>query len=237
MKKYHSLLFLLFISAALMGCFWFSQHRNNQKSSLEVKVDFTATPLFLNDSVVSKLLTQNLEAQLKPLKESLDLNMLETQLKRTPEVQNIEVFKLPQGGLAVELTERKPLFEVTSSKRYFGDAEGVLFTYQSIDTLSLPIFKTDSSSTSLASTAHLIAKLKMDPLLEMELEEISLRNNQYTLELKSFPFEVVLGDSTQLRKKLEKLKIFCAFQTSQDSLNGYDKINLSYENQVIATTF
>jgi hypothetical protein len=82
----------------------------------------------------------------------------------------------------------------------------------------------------------LIAKLKTDPLLEMELKQISLSNNQYTLELKSFPFEVVLGDSTQLIKKLEKLKIFCAFQTSQDSLKGYDKINLSYENQVVATT-
>jgi cell division protein FtsQ len=181
------------------------------------------------------LLTQNLDAQLKLLKESLDLNMLETQLKRTPEVKNIEVFKLPQGRLAVELTERKPIFEVASSKHYFGDAKGILFAYQSIDTLSLPIFKTDSSSTSLASTADLIAKLKMDPLLEIELEEISLKNNQYTLELKSFPFEVGLGDSTELRKKLEKLKIFCAFQTSQDSLNGYDKINLSYENQVVAT--
>jgi len=47
---------------------------------------------------------------------------------------------------------------------------------------------------------------------------------------------VVLGDSTQLAKKLEKLKIFCAFQTAQDSLKGYDKINLSYEKQVVATS-
>jgi hypothetical protein len=54
--------------------------------------------------------------------------------------------------------------------------------------------------------------------------------------LRSFPFQVVLGDSTQLKNKLEKLKIFCAFQTSQDSLIGYDKINLSYKNQVVATT-
>jgi cell division protein FtsQ len=235
MKAYKSVIFLTVMILLLGGLFWFSHYKNSARAVSDFKISFTHSPLLLDSLLVNKLLTQNLDAQLKLLKESLDLNMLETQLKRTPEVKNIEVFKLPQGRLAVELTERKPIFEVASSKHYFCDAKGILFAYQSIDTLSLPIFKTDSSSTSLASTADLIAKLKMDPLLEIELEEISLKNNQYTLELKSFPFEVVLGDSTELRKKLEKLKIFCAFQTSQDSLNGYDKINLSYENQVVAT--
>lgn len=220
----------------LGGGYWFSHLKNKNRAVTKVEIKFTRPSLLLDTLLVNKLLTQNFHQQSKQFKDSLDLNMLETQLKRTPEVQNIEVFKLPQGGLAVELTERKPLFEVTSGKRYFGDAEGVLFTYQSIDTLSLPIFKMDSTSISIAPTADLIAKLKTDPLLEMELKQISLSNNQYTLELKSFPFEVVLGDSTQLIKKLEKLKIFCAFQTSQDSLKGYDKINLSYENQVVATT-
>ena len=236
MKAYKSAIFLTVMFLLLGGAFWFSHHKNSTREVSNIKISFTHPTLLLDSLLVNKLLTQNLDTQSKLLKESLDLNMLETQLKRTPEVQNIEVFKLPQGGLAVELTERKPLFEVTSGKRYFGDAEGVLFAYQSIDTLSLPIFKMDSTSTSIAPAADLIAKLKTDPLLEMELKQISLSNNQYTLELKSFPFEVVLGDSTQLIKKLEKLKIFCAFQTSQDSLKGYDKINLSYENQVVATT-
>ena len=236
MNAYKSIIFLIVMILLLGGVFWFSHYKNSARAVSDLKISFTHSPLLLDSLLVNKLLTQNLDAQSKLLKESLDLNMLETQLKHTPEVQNIEVFKLLQGGLAVELTERKPLFEVTSSERYFGDAEGVLFAYQSIDTLSLPIFKMDSTSTSIVPAADLIAKLKTDPLLEIELKKISLRNNQYTLELKSFPFEVVLGDSTQLIKKLEKLKIFCAFQTSQDSLKGYDKINLSYEYQVVATT-
>jgi hypothetical protein len=72
--------------------------------------------------------------------------------------------------------------------------------------------------------------------LDFELETISLDEIGYTLELRSFPFQVILGDSTQLKHKLEKLRIFCAFQISQDSLKGYDRINLSYDNQVVATT-
>jgi cell division protein FtsQ len=186
--------------------------------------------------LVNKLLTQNLDEQSKQFKDSLDLNMLETQLKRTPEVKNIEVYKLPQGGVSVEVTERKPLFEVAAERRFFGDAEGVLFEYQVIDSLKLPVFEMDSTFTSVIPTAKLITKLRNDPLLDMELETIYLRDNEYTLGLRSFPFEVILGDSTQLKQKIEKLKVFCAFQNSQDSLNGYDKINLSYKNQVVAIT-
>jgi hypothetical protein len=47
---------------------------------------------------------------------------------------------------------------------------------------------------------------------------------------------VILGNTTSLNEKIEKLKIFCAFQNIQDSLSGYQKINLTYTNQVVATT-
>ena len=110
------------------------------------------------------------------------------------------------------------------------------FIDQFIDNLKLPVFETDSTITSVVPTAELITKLRKDPLLDMELKTIYLKNNQYTLGLRSFPFEVILGDSSQLKQKIEKLKVFCAFQNSQDSLKGYDKINLSYKNQVVATT-
>ncbi len=236
MKAYKSVVFLVLMLLLLGGSYWFSHTKNQAKKVTEVEINFTHPSLLLDTLLVNKLLTQNLSKQSKQLKESLDLNMLETQLKRTPEVQNIEVYMLPQGGLSVEVTERKPLFEVASDKRFFGDAEGVLFEYQSIDSLELPVFKMDSTITTIVPTADLITKLRKDPLLDMELKTIYLNNNEYILELKSFPFEVVLGDSTQLQQKIKKLNVFCAFQTSQDSLKGYKKINLSYKNQVVATT-
>ena len=46
-----------------------------------------------------------------------------------------------------------------------------------------------------------------------------------------------LSSGSSKAQKIEKLKIFCAFQNIQDSLRGYKKINLTYSNQVVATTF
>ena len=236
MKRFSSYIFLGCMVVLMVGSYWFSQYKNQARTVSEIEINFTSPALLLAPLLVNKLLTQNLDQQSKKNKESLDLNMLEAQLKRTPEIKNAEVFKLPQGGLSVEVTERKPLFIVESDPPYFGDEEGILFKYKTIDSLSFPVFKKNSIDSSLSLSAALISRLKKDPLLASELEVISLEDNHYTLELRSFPFKVILGDASQLNEKLEKLKVFCAFQLNQDSLKGYDKINLSYDKQVVATT-
>lgn len=235
MKRHSGVIFLMVMFLLVGSSYWFSQLKNRARTLDKFSVEFTHPALLLDTLLVNKLLTQNFKIQSNEDKESLDLNMLETQLKRTQEVQNVEIYQLPQGGLSVAVTERKPLFELESHTRFLGDVEGVLFKYQPIG-LRLPILKIDSINATISSSADLISKLKQDPLLDFELETISLDEIGYTLELRSFPFQVILGDSTQLKHKLEKLRIFCAFQISQDSLKGYDRINLSYDNQVVATT-
>jgi cell division protein FtsQ len=235
MKRHSGVIFLMVMFLLVGSSYWFSQLKNRARTLDKFSVEFTHPALLLDTLLVNKLLTQNFKIQSNEDKESLDLNMLETQLKRTQEVQNVEIYQLPQGGLSVAVTERKPLFELESHTRFLGDVEGVLFKYQPIG-LRLPILKMDSINATISSSADLISKLKQDPLLDFELETISLDEIGYTLELRSFPFQVILGDSTQLKHKLEKLRIFCAFQISQDSLKGYDRINLSYDNQVVATT-
>ena len=236
MINYKSLIFFSLMSLFLVVSFWFSHEKNSQRKNDEIAIYFTDSQLFFDPSLVNKLLTQNPNEQSNELKESLDLNMLETQLNQIPEVKRAEVFRLPKGALAIEITERKPQFIVDTHQRYYSDASGAVFTFRSIDSIALPVFKTDSLELILPTTADLIVKLRKDALLENELETLYLENHEYILDLRSFPFQVVLGDYTQLKNKLEKLKIFCAFQTSQDSLIGYDKINLSYKNQVVATT-
>ena len=235
MKRHSGVIFLMVMFLLVGSSYWFSQLKNRARTLDKFSVEFTHPALLLDTLLVNKLLTQNFKIQSNEDKESLDLNMLETQLKRTQEVQNVEIYQLPQGGLSVAVTERKPLFEFESHTRFLGDVEGVLFKYQPIG-LRLPILKMDSINATISSSADLISKLKQDTLLDFELETISLDEIGYTLELRSFPFQVILGDSTQLKHKLEKLRIFCAFQISQDSLKGYDRINLSYDNQVVATT-
>lgn len=203
----------------------------------EVNVKFTTPPRFLESTLVNKLLTQKSEAGSALRKESLDLNMLENQLKTVPEVRNVEAYFLPEGSLFVELTERNPLFKAGYNSPYYVDQEGVLFGTKMLNEDNYPVFISPTHTLSLDATANLIETLLEDAFLARELKEVAFENNSYWLNLKSYPFTIQMGKPTEIKEKIEKLKVFCAFQKLQDTLNGYKKINLSYKNQVVASTF
>ena len=82
-----------------------------------------------------------------------------------------------------------------------------------------------------------IKNLKKDPFLSEQLYKVELIKDQYQLKLKSFDFEIIFGSPKRMKEKIKKLKVFCTFQRAQDSLTNYQKINLSYTNQVVATTY
>ena len=203
----------------------------------EVNVKFTTPPRFLESTLVNKLLTQKSEAGSALRKDSLDLNMLENQLKTVPEVRNVEAYFLPEGSLFVELTERNPLFKAGYNSPYYVDQEGVLFGTKMLNEDNYPVFISPTHTLSLDATANLIETLLEDAFLACELKEVAFENNSYWLNLKSYPFTIQMGKPTEIKEKIEKLKVFCAFQKLQDTLNGYKKINLSYKNQVVASTF
>ena len=203
----------------------------------EVNVKFTTPPRFLESTLVNKLLTQKSEAGSALRKDSLDLNMLENQLKTVPEVRNVEAYFLPEGSLFVELTERNPLFKAGYNSPYYVDQEGVLFGTKMLNENNYPVFISPTHTLSLNATANLIETLLEDAFLARELKEVAFENNSYWLNLKSYPFTIQMGKPTEIKEKIEKLKVFCAYQKLQDTLNGYKKINLSYKNQVVASTF
>ena len=236
MKINKAYFFLAFMILVLIGLSWFSLQRNQVREKQNILVDFTQSPRFLDTISVNKMLTQYWSAKSVQEKDSLDLDMLEDKLKSVDVIENAEVFMLHEGDLAVSITERIPTFIIESTPPLFGDAKGAVFPYVAIEDLELPVFKTDNSSFTFVSTARLIEKLKLDSFISTELETLYLEGSTYKMQLKSYPFEVVLGSPSLLNEKIEKLKVFCAFQNVQDSLSGYKKINLTYLNQVVAIT-
>ena len=230
-------IFYLFLNILiLVGLICFSSYRFRQQKEVLVKVEFTKKPFLLNDSLVNKLLTQNLPIKFSLQKDSLDLNILESKMNKIPEVENTEIFLLPDGVISILITDRKPLFKFDSTPSFYSDANGVLFNFNNIDSLPYPEFKTTSSTISLENSALLIKNLIADPFLSEELKSVGLNDNQYQLKLKSFDFKIIFGSPDRIKDKIKKLKVFCAFQKLQDSLSRYKKINLSYNNQVVAST-
>ena len=234
--KIKQLFSLLGIALLLMAVFGFSILKNKQRIQFQTQIQFTAPTLFLDDSIVNKLLTQKWDVESLKTKDSLDLNMLENYLETIPFVERADVYLLPSGTLGVLCTERTPLFKIASNTSSYVDRFGVKFPYVENSSLLLPVFEGMPSEEQLDEIVQLVEGLNEDGFMSKEVTQISLENNQkdYQLRLKTFDFKVILGGSDQLEEKIKKLKVFCAYQKVQDSLTGYPSINLKFKNQVVA---
>ena len=236
MRFKKNIIFVVLMLFLLAEIVYFSNQKNIVRVVDNVKISFTHSPRFLDTILVNKLLTQNFTGKSVQLKESLDLNMLEKKLNQIPEIQNAELFVLPKGQLSVSITERIPTFKINSIPSFYADASGVTFPFVKVENNQLPVFEAETIDASIINAAIIIERLKTDTFIKSELKTLYLEGDSYHLKLKSYPFEIVLGNENALNEKIEKLKVFCAFQNIQDSLINYKKINLTYTKQVVATT-
>ena len=236
MRFKKNIVFLVLMLFFLAEIVYFSNQKNIVRVVDNIKISFTHSPRFLDTILVNKLLTQNFRGKSVQLKDSLDLNMLEKKLNQIPEIQNAELFFLLKGQLSVSITERIPTFKINSIPSFYADASGVTFPFVKVENNQLPVFEADTIDASIINAAIIIERLKTDTFIKSELKTLYLEGDSYHLKLKSYPFEIVLGNENALNEKIEKLKVFCAFQNIQDSLINYKKINLTYINQVVATT-
>jgi cell division protein FtsQ len=236
MRFKKNIVFLVLMLFFLAEIVYFSNQKNIVRVDDNIKISFTHSPRFLDTILVNKLLTQNFRGKSVQLKDSLDLNMLEKKLNQIPEIQNAELFVLLKGQLSVSITERIPTFKINSIPSFYADASGVTFPFVKFENNQLPVFEADTIDASIINAAIIIERLKTDTFIKSELKTLYLEGDSYHLKLKSYPFEIVLGNENALNEKIEKLKVFCAFQNIQDSLINYKKINLTYINQVVATT-
>ena len=236
MRFKKNIVFLVLMLFFLAEIVYFSNQKNIVRVDDNIKISFTHSPRFLDTILVNKLLTQNFRGKSVQLKDSLDLNMLEKKLNQIPEIQNAELFVLLKGQLSVSITERIPTFKINSIPSFYADASGVTFPFVKVENNQLPVFEADTIDASIINAAIIIERLKTDTFIKSELKTLYLEGDSYHLKLKSYPFEIVLGNENALNEKIEKLKVFCAFQNIQDSLINYKKINLTYTNQVVATT-
>ena len=236
MRFKKNIVFLVLMLFFLAEIVYFSNQKNIVRVDDNIKISFTHSPRFLDTILVNKLLTQNFRGKSVQLKDSLDLNMLEKKLNQIPEIQNAELFVLPKGQLSVSITERIPTFKINSIPSFYADASGVTFPFVKFENNQLPVFEADTIDASIINAAIIIERLKTDTFIKSELKTLYLEGDSYHLKLKSYPFEIIFGNENALNEKIEKLKVFCAFQNIQDSLINYKKINLTYINQVVATT-
>ena len=233
MKRYLNILILIFSTAFILSISIYGTLRNQNKKKFEKNIVFSSNNVFLNDSIVNKLLTQILYDKYLKRKDSLDLNIIETELRNNQFIKSAEVYWKFHDVLEIRIKEREPLYIMTN-ENYYVDSFGKFFPMKEIKK-DLPRVLSELSKINLKSLTNFVLRINKDQFRKSELDKIYFEKDEFRINLKSFDFDIIFGNSKRLKEKVEKLKVFCAFQKVQDSLTNYPLVNLNYLNQVIAS--
>ena len=228
---FFGLIFLLVLS--LSG---FAHFKNKDREVTEFVISFEFNySRFLNDSLVNKLLIQNTQSLPWKSLDSLDLNMLESLIEKNPFIQNAEVFNYPQGIVGVRIQERKPVLRILGDANYYIDQFANKVPVSKRYSPNVPVFVGMLSEARKKEVLYILKAIKQDLFFERELAVIFIKNNSYYLELRSFDFEIEIGRLNDFSAKLDKLKVFCAYQQNNESEKQYKHISLKFKNQIVGS--
>ena len=233
MKRYYDILILFFSIVIITSISTYAIIKNENKRQFKKNIIFSENNIFLNDSIVNKLLTQIFHERYMKAKDILDLNIIETELKTNEYVENAEVYWKFHDVLEIRIKEREPLY-ILKKENFYVDSFSNIFPMKEIKK-DLPKVSSELPEVDLNSVTKFILKTNNDSFMKSELDKIYIKQDEFKINLKSFDFDIIFGDSKRVYEKIEKLKVFCAFQKVQDSLTNYTLVNLNYLNQVIAS--
>ncbi|QAA81594.1 hypothetical protein EI546_07590 [Aequorivita sp. H23M31] len=239
MKRAIEILKFVVLLGLLVFLYSFGQKRNDKRNLAKLEVEFiNGNAPFITYETVNKLLIQK-EVEVTDVgKETLVLKEMEKRLRENPMIRQAEVFLTIDGVLGARIEQRDPIGRVSSQRLgqdYYLDADGKMMPLSDVYSARVPII-TGISENDLEEITPLLLHIRQDDFMEKIVVGLNGRENgEIELELRKTDLKVLFGKPVAIENKFQNFKAFYK-KTQQDStLYGYEKVNLKFDNQVIAT--
>lgn len=240
MKKYISYITTILLIIGVVFLYGFASERNSKKKMQQIDVVFeNGENLFITYDMVNKLLIQSLGNQENQSLESLLLNNLEKAVESNPMIQNAEVFYTLQGNLGAIITQKTPVLRVVNeSESFYLDVFGKKMPLSGNYSSRVPIIA-DLDLKDVGEDLTMLAnKIKNDPFLEKQIIGIKQKKGeikQFELYTRVGGQTIVFGSMQNFEQKKSKLKAFYQDAITNNTLEKYDTINLSFNNQIVCS--
>ena len=215
----------------------FSSQRNAAKKVSYFDVKFLGeNNLFITHDSVNKLLIQNNETLVNVPKDILDLNELESKISSHPMIEKAEVYLTVNGEVRVEVAQRKPLARVISEPSFYIDSRGEIMPLSPEHSARVILVYGDVDASNLEAVNELLQYIAQDEFLKLYVTEIIVNEEQqFSLAMRTYDFEVVVGTTKDLDKKMNNFKAFYQKAKKDKMLDLYKSVNLQFKNQVVCT--
>jgi cell division protein FtsQ len=245
-KRIIQAVWILFGMSAMV-LFGAAMVKKNQKNCAGVQIEISGANqhMFMDEKEILEIL--NLSGKLKGTATGkINLRALEKVLEKNSWIQNAEMYFDNNQILQVKVLERQPIARVfvQGGNSFYVDSAALRLPLSDKLSARVPVFTNFPSSKAIlakpdSSLLEGIVKLatfiQADSFWMAQIEQVNI-NPHSKFELLPLIGDqiIVIGDTEQLDKKFFRLKAFYQQALLQQGINTYEKLDLRFENQVVA---
>jgi len=246
------LLSLFWVSLAGGVCFLLIVAFNKKDAELctgiDIDIDGVSNHYFIDKQDIKKVIQRYSGEKIigRPIKE-FNLEKMESELEKDIWLNKAVLYFDNKGMLKIQVQEREPIARVFTldGNSFYIDNSNRILPISNKHTTRLPIFtsfpsilkgmkKNDSSL--LASINLMSLCIQKDSLLMSMIDQIDINKvGHFELVPKIGSQIILFGDTADMVKKFEKLELFYKKIIPIYGINKYNKINLQYKGQVVAS--
>jgi len=177
----------------------------------------------------------------------MNLQEMENQIKKDVWISNATLYFDKNDILMVKVEEKNPIARVFSNQgtSFYIDHSLNMLPLSKTHSARLPVFTnfpsalkvlSKSDSALLDNIKALSLYIQNDPFLMAMIDQLDITaSNKFELIPKLGEQIIVFGDATNIDKKFDKLKMFYKNVVSVKGWKKYSKVNLEFENQIVAS--
>ena len=234
----YALLLVLAVSLAMAVAWGHAKAGNQTCTSLSVEIANRDTTSFVTELGVRAELDRLGIHPIGMRYNDIDATRIETVLRRSEYLENVECVKAPNGRLIVRASQLVPVMRVFDGDRsFYVNSGGKRMAATANYHIDVPVvqghFTDDFPPTRLLP---LLQYVESDDLLSNLVTMICVQDPDNIFIVPAIYGHVVnLGPPDNVKAKFEKLKLFYRKVMPYKGWNTYDTLSVKWEHQVVAT--
>ncbi len=222
---------------AFLVSFSAQRHACKAVTDVKIKVDHESGKFFVNDSLVRKVLDgKQIRVSEVPLG-NMEVDQVENILDRNSFVKKSQVFQDINGELKVRIQQEEPVARInTGVDEYYLSGDLTKMPLSTLYSAEVLLVGGEIEEEDYEGIRSLTQYISADKLLKKHIIAVKKEKpNSFILLVNKGDYVIEFGELKNFESKFEKLKLFYDQFLGKVGLNYYEKINLRFNNQIVAT--
>lgn len=213
------------------------RHACKPLKEIAIKVDHESGEYFVNDSLVKKVINgKQLHVNSTPLG-NMNVKEIERILDRNSFIQKSQVFQDIDGNMKISIDQESPFARInTGSDEFYLSEQLTKIPLSPLHSAEVMMVGGNITEEDFRGLKELIQVISADKLLKKHIIAVKKEQpNSFILLVNKGDYVIEFGELKNFKEKFEKLKLFYSQYLGKVGLDYYEKINLKFNNQIVAT--